>query len=1048
MEQFKIYKSSAGSGKTFTLVKEYLAIALRNPERYKNILALTFTNKAAGEMKARILSELASLSKGDESAMKEVLVAEFGIQASHIAVAAKTVLGKILHDYANFAVRTIDSFTHKLIRSFAKDLELPGRFEIEMDSKLMLQRTVDQLMDTIGRDDYVTEILVRFVEEKLRDQDGWRIESDLKNVGMELFRETSKPFLSQLKHFDNAQFPEFIEMLRQKKRAFPDEVHALAKEALEIVERNGLEARDFHQSSNSVVTKLGKMIAATKPSEFEPELGSKVFLEAAVDDRWERKGDQNPRVAAALDSGLRAKVQQLHHYHTSQFQDYNTAWHAFQNVHSLAVMQQIEDLIEAYKAQYNLVHISDFQPKIEQFIRDETPDYIYWRLGERYRHFMLDEFQDTSLLQWLNLFPLVENLKGGGAGESGSLLIVGDSKQAIYRWRGGETTLMEFLVPEKLGVVPKLLARNFRSKEYVVDFNNRFFAEAVNLVSATHPEIGQIYSDHAQLVRPGNETQGFVRIELLETEHNKFAEAAYERTVELVQSLLEQGYEYRDIAILVRTKDEGSNVAEALSKEGIRVISAESILLCKSPVVNFLVSLFRLLFDPSDAIPRAEVLHYFFRDLHHGTEWGIDPNLRIREILLDEHPIQAMFEVLPKAFKLLSYRTDRLSLYELAEETIRIFELEKMAPAFVQHFLDVVLEFSERKKPDIGAFLEFWDDKKDDFSLIVPEGENAVEILTIHKSKGLEFPIVIIPRADWSTSPKAYSTIWASSGDSFGEYPANHLIKAQAGLQQSAFGETYQSELDKTLLDNLNVLYVAFTRARERLYVLAPAKSANAQKTKGPEEIKSIGALIRSVLDTPDFRGMDANIYESGFPVPPAAKPPIAEPKKPARLISTAWRDRIRIDRKARKFWEAGADGTQSLGPLMAEVLRNLPNSTALTLSLDRLLETGMATEATKSELEKRLGSILQQPQIAAWYAEGQSYRFGMKFLFGPTEPLSVDRVIISENRFILLVIVDTTREKADLKAIASCKKFLIEEENREVDAWTLQLPDGVLAQV
>ncbi|HEX2898388.1 MAG TPA: UvrD-helicase domain-containing protein, partial [Bacteroidia bacterium] len=382
MEQFKIYKSSAGSGKTFTLVKEYLGIALRHPARYKNILALTFTNKAAGEMKERILSELASLALGDDSAMKAIVVAEFGLSPSHVAPAAATVLGNILHDYANFAVRTIDSFTHKLIRSFAKDLELPGRFEIEMDTKLILQRTIDQLMDTIGRDDYVTEILVRFVEEKLRDQSGWRIEMDLKEVGSELFKETSKPFLAAIRDFDHAQFPEFIAMLRQKKRAFPEALQALAKEALEIVTRFGLEARDFAGSTNSVVTKLQKLLTANKPPDIQKEMEAKVLVEAAEEDKWLRRGDTNPKLEAALDGGLRQKVQALRDHFQIHFEEYITAWHAFQNVHSLAVMQQIEDLIEAYKVQYNLVHISDFQPKIEQFIRDEAPDYIYWRLGE------------------------------------------------------------------------------------------------------------------------------------------------------------------------------------------------------------------------------------------------------------------------------------------------------------------------------------------------------------------------------------------------------------------------------------------------------------------------------------------------------------------------------------------------------------------------------------------------------------------------------------------------------------------------------------------
>lgn len=1048
-EKFKIYKSSAGSGKTFTLVKEYLGIALREPVRYKNILALTFTNKAAGEMKERILSELALLARGKDSPMRQVLIDEFDLPPADIADAATAVLGNILHDYANFAVRTIDSFTHKLIRSFAKDLELPGRFEIEMDTKLILQRTVDQLMDSIGRDDYVTEILVRFVEEKLRDRSGWRIEADLKEVGQELFKENSKPFLGAIRDFDHALFPEFIALLRQQKRAFPDHIQGLARTAMQVVKQHGLHARDFNGSTNSVVGKLDKLCTEMKPAEINGLVMSKVFREAAEDDRWLKKGEQNPRVDAALDAGLRAQVVAIWDYFQAEYDGFLTAWHAFQNVHSLAVMQQIEDLIEHYKAQYNLVHISDFQPKIEQFMREEAPDYIYWRLGERYQHYMLDEFQDTSLLQWLNLRPLVDNLRAGGAGQNGSLLIVGDSKQAIYRWRGGETSLMELMVPHDLGVTPLVLDRNYRSKEYVVDFNNRFFEEAVSLVAAEQPEIGLIYEGMAQLVRSGNETQGFVRVELINTDDGPYAEQAYMRTVELVQSLLEQGFQLRDIAILVRTKGEGSDIAEVLGQAGIKVISAESILLSKSPVVNFLVSLFKFLFDPVDGIARAEVLHYFFHYLHHDTAWDVDPDRKIRELLQDEHPVTAMLEVLPAEFRRLSYRTDRLSLYELAEETVRIFGLQESAPAFVQHFLDVVLEFAERKKPDLGAFLEYWEEKKEGFSLIVPDGENAVEIMTIHKSKGLEFPVVIIPKADWSTLPKTGSTIWAESGELFGDYPSAHLIKPQAGIEDSAFGETYQEEVKKTLLDNMNLLYVAFTRPRERLYVLAPDKSKSAKKSKAPEEIKNVGALIRRVLEAEGFQAMDSTLYETGFPFPPAARTADVQQVAVPRLISTPWRDRIRIDRKFRKFWETG-EGEQALqaGPLLAQVFRSLHDSSGLALALDRLEEMGLVQAHGRAALETKANAILREPTLAAFFAVGQVVRLGMKFLLGQDEALAVDRVVVTETTTKLLVIIDSSREKADRKAIGSCVAFLAEQEAQSVEAWMLSLPAGKVERV
>ena len=400
---------------------------------------------------------------------------------------------------------------------------------------------------------------------------------------------------------------------------------------------------------------------------------------------------------------------------------------------------------------------------------------------------------------------LLERL-GGGAGEDGSLLIVGDTKQAIYRWRGGNTDLMEVLVPQSLDIDSLVLDTNYRSKEYVVDFNNRFFATAIDLVGNDDPDIRMIYDSFEQKVRPGNEAEGFVRVELLEHETYKFPETARDRCLEIIESVVAQGYAYNDIAVLTRNNQAGSKMAELLAQHNIRVISSESILLSKAPVVNFMVSCFKFLAEPIEAISRAELLNYFFHYLHSDADLNIDPNRKIRELLKDEKPIQAMYEVLPREFKNLSYQTDRLSVYEMAEEIVRIFALQDVAPAFVQHFLDVVLEFSEKRKPDLTAFLDFWEEKKDSFSVIVPEGDNAIEIITIHKSKGMEYPVVIIPEADWDATPRTNSTIWANSGEVFGEFPDTHLVAYQEGLESSSFGETYVEEKRKTLLDNLNML--------------------------------------------------------------------------------------------------------------------------------------------------------------------------------------------------------------------------------------------------
>ncbi|MEM7036604.1 MAG: UvrD-helicase domain-containing protein, partial [Bacteroidota bacterium] len=698
---FQIYKSSAGSGKTFTLVKEYLKIVLAAPDRYRNVLAITFTNKAAGEMKDRIIDELRALSLGEDGGMKAVLLEETAIEADEIQENAGRVLSLILHDYANFAVSTIDSFTYRLIRNFARDLDLPSKFDVETDTAALLARMVDQLMDTIGRDQYITEILIHFAEEKLKNESGWNVDRDISDVARELFKESSKTHVNALHSLEDENFIDFINFIRERKETYPEKVKVYAETAMALIQKGGLRVADFvGGKTRSPAKAFVKLQERAGPEDYKKLIESGSFMKAVTEDKWygKRANVDSGTIEAVLSGGLRKVARELYEYHQEHYDAYLTAWHAYRNIHSLAVLKQIEDLMDLHKDQNSLVHISDFQAKISDFIRNETPDYIYWRLGERFRHYLLDEFQDTSLLQWLNLKPLFDYLQQevepGEDPQDGSLLLVGDSKQAIYRWRGGEVDLLEVVAPHELDVKPSILGRNYRSLEYVVDFNNRFFAKAREILQA-NPLIRLIYSDFEQSVRPGNEGRGMVQVALLDAARSdEFKAEALERTRTQILELRAQGYNLKDIAILVRTSKDGSEIAQFLSAEGIRVISADSILLHKEPVVNFIMSLFQFLVDPSHQIARAEVLNYFFHYLHSDTAFDIDPNARIRDILASEHTIQTVFEQLPKAFRQLSFKLDQLPLYELAEEIMQIFELKAIAPAYLQHFLDVILQYS------------------------------------------------------------------------------------------------------------------------------------------------------------------------------------------------------------------------------------------------------------------------------------------------------------------------------------------------------------------
>lgn len=1057
-KNFKIYKSSAGSGKTFTLVREYLGVVLRMPEQYRSVLAITFTNKAAGEMKARIIGELRNLASGEDSAMLDLVREDTGLPAATLVNHAQKVLSLVLHDYGNFAVSTIDSFTYRLIRNFARDLDLPSKFDVETDTQSLLDRMVDQLLDTIGRDPYITEILVHFAEEKLREEVGWHIERDIGEVARELFKESSKAPINALQEMEAEEVMDFIRFIQQQKDEYPEQLAALGAQAVAQIKAAGLSPGDFLGGARgSCVNAFWKIQKKNSPSEYQKLIETGRFRAAWEDGKWYSKKAMAGPIEDLLLKGLQATTDELIAYHQAQFDTYVTAFHAYQNIHSLAVLRQIEELLDLYKTQHNLVHISDFQDKISDFIQGEAPDYIYWRLGERFRHYLLDEFQDTSVLQWLNLVPLFEYVRTD-ADRDGSLLLVGDSKQAIYRWRGGEVELLETIAPHGLEVEPQVLGMNFRSLEYVVDFNNRFFGKAREILHGNEA-IRRIYTDFEQKVRPGHENAGLAQVALLEgRKKEEYRANALERLLGQISELRGQGFQFRDMAILVRTGRDGSEVAQFLNEHHVRVISSDSILLAKSPVVCFIVSLLQFLVDPRDRIAQAEVVTYYFEYLGQGkdaSEDGIDPffqvhdaQAKIRELLQAEGSISQIFSELPPQFKRLSFQLDRLPLYELAEQILQIFELRHISPAFIQHFLDVVLEYSERKKPDLVGFLEYWEENKGKFSVVVPEGENAVEIITIHKSKGLEYPVVFIPFASWEIQPRFNHAFWASSKGGFGDYPDTYLVQPRKELAESSFGADYEEELNRTLLDNINLLYVAFTRPRERLYVYAPLWIRRDSKAPGLRDIRTVGHLINLILEDDEFAGLDNEMYETGFPLPPQSESEAGLTKQAEELLSGPWRERIRIDRRFRKYWGSDEEQQQKhkdipRGTIMAEALRRMGEAEEVLLLLNDLQEEGLVEEKRRWKIEEELEKLLQKPPLKAWFKDARQVRRAAEIIAPSGESIAPDRLMIKDQVATFVDFVDEEREKADKKKLRAYRKLIGQMGFAESRGFVCFLPSG-----
>ncbi|MCB9232667.1 MAG: UvrD-helicase domain-containing protein [Bacteroidia bacterium] len=1023
----KIYKSSAGSGKTYTLVREYLSIVLRDPAAYKQVLAITFTKKAASEMKERILKALREIRDGENKGLIESFLADPDLKDADLAQRAARVLSSILHDYSNFAVSTIDSFTYRIVQSFARDLDLPSRFEVETDTRGLITRLTDLLLDSIGRDDYVTQVLIRFAESKMDDESGWNIENDLKKIAEMIFKEESQEPVQALHGIEEGRFLEFIAFLKQETENFPQKMKVLGEKAVNLISQSGLQIGDFYYGGSGPANAFYKLLHAGSPREFRDIFEKPRFQAALESGIWAKKGSpREGEINSLMQGALGQVLTEILQVNQAEFLTYSTACAAYRNIYSLGVLKQMEDLLEAWKAENNVLHISDFNRKIAEFVQEEPAEYIYWRLGDQFRHYLLDEFQDTSRKQWENLLPLLENVLAG-SDEPSTLLLVGDSKQAIYRWRSGDIDLLEQDAPDLMGVKPSFLSTNYRSREAIVNFNNALF-EGMKEVFAQNPYLGKIYEGFKQEVKPGNENGGWVQVEFIPKSGNssEWKKEALDKTLELIPTLLEDGFEYADLAMLVRTGSEGSELANFLSEAGIPVISSDSLFLYKDARVNFLISLFTYLAAPYHKISRAEVLHAWLISLSE-TEYGSETETKLRELLTrpreEGDPLPDISELLPGGFSSIRHRLDQLPLYELTEELVRIFGLNDPPSAYLQAFLDTVQGFSEKREPDISAFLAFWAEKRDSFSLQVPEGENAIRILTVHKSKGLQFPVVIMPFGDWGATPKVNSQMWAEANGTFADFSDTFLLAFNNDLEASYFNPDYAEEITKSYLDNVNLLYVALTRPEERLYLFAPQPA----KADPKKDIKSISDAILAAFQTRPVQkifpnGQVEGHYELGVKQKFTRKKSDSKARFAEELPSGSWRQKLRISRNFEPFWDLKAEQHATQLPpdqLALEALRRLPSRDKLPAILDQMTEAGLLGGSQRPGLQTWLQEILQKKPLADWFDPGNPARLNPELMRPQGRTAKADRLVRKGAEVVAIAF------RTDLAEVESAEKKL-----------------------
>ncbi len=964
---FSIYDASAGSGKTYTLVKEYLKIILlsNKNDAYRNILAITFTNKAVHEMKSRVVESLSEFSKDNPSEKAVKLMRDIGsetnLSLSDIQIKAKSIIKNLIHNYAAFDISTIDKFTHKVIRTFAHDLGLPITFEVTLDTENLLTEAVDTLIAKAGSDDFeeLTRLLVDFTMEKTDDDKSWDISREIMDTGRLILNENNR---EEITHFQNKNIADFVVIknkLSELCRQIEAETIELATEALLLIEKNGIDPKSFSGSY------FPKHLISIKEGKFNPN--NKTYHEFE-----DIKINANASDRGAIENIIPNLLEILQTIY-SRFATKNLYDAFLKNITPLSLLKTVSNELSGIQKEQNILSIAEFNKLIYEQIQNQPAPFIYERLGEKYRHFFIDEFQDTSEMQWHNLIPLIDNATSSMIDDQGgTLMIVGDPKQSIYRWRGGKA---EQFIELSKGKNPfnnpdwKLfpLGTNWRSHFEVIDFNNKFFKFLSSKFE--NEDFKELYLKHSH--QESNDKKGgfvsisfFPKIEELEIIDDDLDknQLYLDATLAKIKTVKQLGFSNSDIVILTRKKSQGTAIANYLTENEIPILSSESLLIGVSSEVQCIIYILRYLNNNSDLEAKAGLLYYLANNkqdrlpIHDFIFAGIEQKNEagFQDWLL-QFGVEFSFENCRKK-----------SLYEATELIIsKVIPIEKRN-AYVQYFLDIVLERDIKNQAGISDFLNYWDLNSEKFSIPSPEGKDAIRIMTIHKSKGLEFPVVIFPFAeeDFSRSPK--EKMWLNADEST---IGLSKILVDKNSKVAEFGEesavVYQKKKQEDLLDIINVLYVTLTRAVEQLYILSAMN------------IKRDGSLPSNLssffIEYLENEGFDETKFEYTFgqnkKVSVSEKEEsttVTIPKVAANLNPRS----IKIAQRESVMWNTKQQQAIEYGNIIHEILSMVKNKNDIEIAITKAIENGLIVNSQKGTVLKTMNEIVHHLELSDYFSE------------------------------------------------------------------------------
>jgi ATP-dependent exoDNAse (exonuclease V) beta subunit len=932
-----VYKASAGSGKTFTLAVEYIKLLVINPRAYRGILAVTFTNKATAEMKERIVSQLQGIWKGlpsSEAYFRRVQndLKHTGMSEADIRKAAGTALQYMLHDYSRFRVETIDSFFQSVMRNLARELELSPNLNIELNNTEVLSDAVDSMIEKLTPASPVLAWLLNYIGERIANDKRWNVSDEIKRFGRNIFDEgyieQGEGLRRQLQ--DAQLLPAYRKELRDMEQAALQQMKTFAERFDTLLSEHSLSAADLKGGKNSIGSyfrKLGDGRLSDK------EVVNATLSNSRADARnWTAKtSPRKDEIIALAESKLLPLLEEAETYRPKNNRIVNSCRLSLQHLNELQLLAGIDEEVRLLNREHNRFLLSDTNALLHNLLGDGDSSFVFEKIGASIRNVMIDEFQDTSRMQWDNFrILLLEGLSQGA-----DSLIVGDVKQSIYRWRNGDWRILNELRADADGSFPfpvrvETLKTNRRSETRIIDFNNRLFCTAVEWLNEIHlKELKEdcrpllyAYADVEQASARAD-TKGYIKVSMLQPDdtHN-YTECTLAALGEEITHLLESGIRQSDITILVRKNKSIPAIADYLASElRLPVVSDEAFRMDASRALCVLIDALRVLSVPDDKISRA----------------GIDNQLQT------------------SGDRLLS-----LPLYELLEELYAQLHLADIPSqdAYLFSFFDAVTEYLQTHSSDIGGFIRYWDETLS--SKTIPGGEiDGIRILSIHKSKGLEFHTVLVPFCDWKLENETNNQLlWCTPT----EAPFNTLqlvpVNYSATLAESVYREDYLNERLQLWVDNLNLLYVAFTRAEKNLIVW----SREGQKG-------TMAELLTAALEE------ELN-YEEGELCPSSTSDKDTRQDAVAvKMQSLHPTVEFKQSNRSADFIAGVEDESESdnrfirRGRLLHTLFADIDTETDIDTAVDRLLFEGIIdTSAAAEEIRTLTRNAFALPQVHDWY--------------------------------------------------------------------------------